>query len=413
MTDIASDVPARRHDRKVVGLIAAGHFLSHFYIMVLPPLFPLLRGEYGVSYTALGVALAVLNVTTGLTQAPVGFLVDRFGARGILITGLALFAIATALIGVFPTYPALLVLMVVAGFGNSVFHPADYAILSGSITAVRMGRAFSIHTFGGYFGFAAAPVTVVFLTGLLGWQAALMICGGIGLLVALLMLVNSAVLVDDSARRAVRAATKPQQAGGDVRLLLSAPVLTSLAFFLMLALTHGGLTSFGASALESLYRVPLVEANAPLSVYLFASALGVLAGGWAADRTRHHDWLVGSCMILVAVMVAPVAAFTPSLVLVSVLLGAAGFFSGVVAPSRDMMVRAITPPGASGKVFGFVTTGFNIGGLITPLIFGVVMDHSEPRLVFWLVALLSLVTLVTVFGTGRHARAGRVAAGAD
>jgi MFS transporter, FSR family, fosmidomycin resistance protein len=413
MTDIASDVPARRHDRKVVGLIAAGHFLSHFYIMVLPPLFPLLRGEYGVSYTALGVALAVLNVTTGLTQAPVGFLVDRFGARGILITGLALFAIATALIGVFPTYPALLVLMVVAGFGNSVFHPADYAILSGSITAVRMGRAFSIHTFGGYFGFAAAPVTVVFLTGLLGWQSALTICGGIGLLVALLMLVNSAVLVDDSARRAVRAATKPQQAGGDVRLLLSAPVLTSLAFFLMLALTHGGLTSFGVSALESLYRVPLVEANAPLSVYLFASALGVLAGGWAADRTRHHDWLVGSCMILVAVMVAPVAAFTPSLVLVSVLLGAAGFFSGVVAPSRDMMVRAITPPGASGKVFGFVTTGFNIGGLITPLIFGVVMDHSEPRLVFWLVALLSLVTLVTVFGTGRHARAGRVAAGAD
>jgi FSR family fosmidomycin resistance protein-like MFS transporter len=413
MTDIASDVPARRHDRKVVGLISAGHFLSHFYIMVLPPLFPLLRGEYGVSYTALGVALAVLNVTTGLTQAPVGFLVDRFGARGILITGLALFAIATALIGVFPTYPALLVLMVVAGFGNSVFHPADYAILSGSITAVRMGRAFSIHTFGGYFGFAAAPVTVVLLTGLLGWQSALMICGGIGLLVALLMLVNSAVLVDDSARRAVRAATKPQQAGGDVRLLLSPPVLTSLAFFLMLALTHGGLTTFGASALESLYRVPLVEANAPLSVYLFASALGVLAGGWAADRTRHHDWLVGSCMILVAVMVAPVAAFTPSLVLVSVLLGAAGFFSGVVAPSRDMMVRAITPPGASGKVFGFVTTGFNIGGLITPLIFGVVMDHSEPRLVFWLVALLSLVTLVTVFGTGRHARAGRVAAGAD
>ena len=118
-------------------------------------------------------------------------------------------------------------------------------------------------------------------------------------------------------------------------------------------------------------------------------------------------------MILGAVTVAPVAAFTPSLVLVSVLLGVAGFFSGAVAPSRDMMVRAITPPGASGKVFGFVTTGFNIGGLITPLIFGMVMDHSEPRLVFWLVAILSLVTLITVFGTGRHARAGRVAAGAD
>jgi MFS family permease len=411
MTDLTSE-PVPRRDLKVVSLVAAGHFLSHFYILVLPPLFPLLRGEYGVSYTALGLALAVLNGTTALTQAPVGFLVDRFGARGILIGGLALFAAATALIGMFPTYPALLVLMVVAGLGNSVFHPADYAILSASVNVERMGRAFSIHTFGGYFGFASAPVTVVFLTGLLGWQWALMICGVAGLVVAVLMLANSSILQDDSATRQARAARR-QQPGANLRFLLSLPVLTSLGFFMMLALTHGGLTSFGVSALESLYQVPLVEANAPLSVYLFASAFGVLAGGWAADRTRRHDLLVGGCMVMGAFMVAPVAAFTPPLMLVAVLLGTTGFFAGAVAPSRDMMVRAITPPGASGKVFGFVTTGFNIGGLITPLIFGMVMDHSEPRLVFWLVALLSLLTLITVFGTGRHARAGRVAAGAD
>ncbi len=411
MSDPSSE-PVARRDLKVVSLIAAGHFLSHFYILVLPPLFPLLRGEYGVSYTALGLALAVLNGTTALTQAPVGFLVDRFGARGILIGGLALFAAATGLIGVFPTYPALLVLMVVAGLGNSVFHPADYAILSGSVNVDRMGRAFSIHTFGGYFGFAAAPVTVVFLTGLFGWQWALMICGAIGVLVAALMLANSAILQDDSATRQARAAGR-QQSRASLRFLLSLPVLTSLGFFMMLALTSGGLSSFGVSAIASLYQVPLVEANAPLSAYLFASAFGVLAGGWAADRTRRHDLLVGACMVLGAVTVAPVAAFTPPLVLVSALLGTAGFFSGAVAPSRDMMVRAITPPGASGKVFGFVTTGFNIGGLITPLIFGMVMDHSEPRLVFWLVAALSLLTLITVFGTGRHARAGRVAAGAD
>jgi FSR family fosmidomycin resistance protein-like MFS transporter len=411
MTDLTSEVPARRHDLKVVGLIAAGHFLSHFYILSLPPLFPLLRGEYGVSYTALGLALAVLNATTALTQAPVGFLVDRFGARNILIAGLAMFALATALVGVFPTYPALLALMVLAGLGNSVFHPADYAILSASVNVERMGRAFSIHTFGGYFGFAAAPVTVVFLAGLLGWQWALIVCGGVGLVVALLMLANSELLLDDSAARLARAAQRRQ--GGDVRLLLSLPVVISLGFFMMLALTQGGLSSFGVSALESLYRVPLVDANVPLSVYLFAGAFGVLAGGWAADRTRRHDLLVAACMTMAAIMVAPVAAFTPPLALVSVLLGVAGFCAGAVAPSRDMMVRAITPPGASGKVFGFVTTGFNIGGLITPLIFGMVMDHSEPRLVFWLVAALSLVTLITVFGTGHHARAGRVAAGAD
>jgi FSR family fosmidomycin resistance protein-like MFS transporter len=412
MTDLSSEVPARRRDLKVMGLVAAGHFLSHFYILVLPPLFPLLRVEYGVSYTALGLALAVLNGTTGLTQAPVGFLVDRFGARNILIGGLALFAVAIGLIGLFPTYPALLALMALAGLGNAVFHPADYAILSASVNVDRMGRAFSIHTFGGYFGFASAPVTVVFLTGLFGWQWALMICGGAGLLVALLMAANSDVLLDDSATRQARAARRPRR-GADLRLLLSLPVLTSLAFFAMLALTHGGLSSFGVSALESLYRVPLVEANVPLSIYLFAGAFGVLAGGWAADRIRRHDVLVAACMVLGAGVVVPIAAFTPPLALVSVLLGLAGFFSGAVAPSRDMMVRAITPPGASGKVFGFVTTGFNIGGLITPLIFGAVMDHGEPRLVFWLVAVLGLLTLVTVIGTGRHARAGRVTAGAD
>ncbi|HEX5078481.1 MAG TPA: MFS transporter [Geminicoccaceae bacterium] len=410
MTDLTGGVP-RRHDLKVMSLIAAGHFLSHFYIMVLPPLFPLLRGAYGVSYTALGLAIAVLNGTTALTQAPVGFLVDRFGARAILIAGLALFALATGLIGLFPTYPALIVLMVVAGLGNSVFHPADYAILSASVNVDRMGRAFSIHTFGGYFGFAAAPVTVVFLAGLLGWQWALVVCGGAGLAVTLLMLANSEVLLDDSAARRARAAQRRR--GADLRLLLSLPILTSLAFFGMIALSQGGLTSFGVSALASLYDVSLVEANAPLSAYLFVGAFGVLAGGWAADRTHRHDWLVGACIVLVAVLVAAVAALAPSLVLVTVLLGLAGFFSGAVAPSRDMMVRAITPPGSSGKVFGFVTTGFNIGGLITPLIFGMVMDHGEPRLVFWLVAILSLVTLITVFGTGRHSRAGRVAAGAD
>ena len=233
--------------------------------------------------------------------------------------------------------------MVVAGLGNAVFHPADYAILSASVNVDRMGRAFSIHTFGGYIGFASAPVTVVFLAGLFGWQWALMICGGAGLLVALLMLANSDVLLDDSATRHARA-TRRQRHGADLRLLFSLPILTSLAFFAMLALTHGGLSTFGVSALESLYQVPLVEANAPISIYLFASAFGVLAGGWAADRTRRHDWLVGACMVMGAITVAPVAAFTPSLVLVSVLLGVAGFFSGAVAPSRDMMVRAITPP---------------------------------------------------------------------
>lgn len=396
---------AVQQDIKVIGLVGGGHFLSHFYILVLPPLFPLLRGEFDVSYTALGAALAVLNVTTALTQAPVGFLVDRYGAPGILIGGLALFALATALVGAFATYPALLLLMVLAGLGNSVFHPADYAILSASVEPERMGRAFSIHTFGGYFGFAAAPVTIVFLTQLLGWRAALMISGAVGLAVALLMLLNRAVLRDDRAQRAAAGgATTPHRTRGDIRLLLSAPILMALLFFVMLALTQGGAMSFGVSALEALYRVPLVEANVPLTAFLFAGAFGVLAGGWAADRFGRHELIVAICLIVSALTIGAVAAFIPPLWLVTILFTTGGFFFGMIAPSRDLMVRAVTPRGASGKVFGFVTTGFNVGGVITPLIFGLVLDLGEPRLVFWLIAILSLATLITVTVTGRQAQ---------
>jgi MFS transporter, FSR family, fosmidomycin resistance protein len=405
MSSLTGHASAPRRDVRVISLIGVGHFLSHFYILVLPPLFPLLRGELGVSYTALGFALGVLNLVTALTQAPVGFLVDRFGARYILVAGLAIFALATALIGVFPSYLALVLFMALAGLGNSVFHPADYSILSASVNPDRMGRAFSIHTFGGYFGFAAAPVVIVFLTELLNWRAALVISGAVGLIVALVLLANREVLDGDTDKAQARPAGRAA-GDGDLRLLLCAPILMALAFFVMLALAHGGITSFGVSALVALYDISLVDANVPLSAYLFASALGVLAGGIAADRTHRHDLVVGACVILIAFSIAPVGAFAPQPAVVLVAFTIAGFFSGAVAPSRDMMVRAITPKGASGKVFGFVTTGFNIGGVITPLVFGAILDFRQPTLVFWLVALISLATILTVLGAGRPEREG-------
>ncbi|HET6519389.1 MAG TPA: MFS transporter, partial [Geminicoccaceae bacterium] len=387
-----------------------GHFFSHFYYLVLPPLFPLLRGEYGVSYTALGAALAAFNVTTALTQAPVGFLVDRYGARGILIGGLALFSLAIGLVGVFPSYWALIALMVLAGLGNSVFHPADYAILSSAVDQGRMGRAFSIHTFGGYLGFAAGPVTVVFLTQAFGWRAALIAVAAVGLAVALVMLLSGDLLRDDPGRRRVR--QDRGKTAADIRLLLSPPVLMSLLFFVMISLTNGGFTAFSVSALETLYRVPLVEANAPLTAYLFAGAAGVLAGGVVADRTTRHHWVVAACFLVMAVAVVPVARFSPPLPVVTALFAVAGFVSGVVAPPRDMMVRAVTPPGASGKVFGFVTTGFNIGGIVAPPVFGLALDLGDPRLVFWLVAALSLLTLPVVLAPSGRARADEAASAA-
>jgi FSR family fosmidomycin resistance protein-like MFS transporter len=389
-----------RHDLKVMSLIGIGHFFSHFYILLLPPLFPLLKGEFGVGYVELGFAIALLNGITALTQAPVGFLVDRFGARGILIAGLALFSLSIGLVGVWPSYPVLLLLMVLAGLGNSVFHPADYAILSAAVDTRRMGRAFSIHTFGGYAGFAAAPPVIVALAAAFGWRLALLLAGIAGLMVSAVMLANSGVLRADT--DAVRPQTASSGAAPGWRLLLSPPILTALLFFVMLAFSLGGYTSFSVAALEALYHVDLAAAAVPLTVYLTASTLGVLLGGWIADRTRQHHRVVAGCFLLVALFSAAVSLLEPPILLVSLLFAGAGLFSGVVAPSRDMMVRAVTPPGSSGKVFGFVTTGFSIGGIAGPLLFGLVLDLGDPGNLFWTIAGLSLLTLVLVLAGGRQ-----------
>jgi MFS family permease len=382
---------------RVVGLISFGHFFAHLNVLVLPPLFPLLKGAFGVGYTELGLLLAVLNVTTLLTQAPIGALVDRLGAARILIVGHMALALAVTLVGVLPWYPALLLLMVLAGLGNAVYHPADYAILATAVPQRRAGRAFGIHTFGGYAGFAAAPIVTVGLAEPLGWRTALVVIGLAGILLGLLLVHCRGLLV--SPRRA------PTTARGDTRRLLTgAPVLWALVFFALLAMTQGGITGFSVAALGELEGLDLLAANMPLTAFLVMNALGVLAGGWAADHTERHGGVVAACFLVVALAAATVATVRLGLPLTVLVLAVAGFANGVVAPSRDMLVRRVTPEGASGRVFGFVTTGFNIGGILAPPLFGLALDGGSASLVFWLVAALSLGSLATVLATSTSGR---------
>ena len=399
--------PARR-DLSVIGLICAAHFVSHVHIFILPPLFPFLKDALGVSYVELGLVITVFNVATAVTQTPTGFLVDRIGPFRLLVAGLVLGSLSLAVAGLAGSYTALLVAFLFAGLANSVYHPADYTILSASVDGKRMGRAFSIHTFAGYFGFAVAPVMMVFLLGAVGWQMALVIAGGAGLAVALVLMAFSGVLKDETPAGGRKPKPEESAAGSGpqgIRLLLSLPVLMGFLFFVGISMTNGGFTSFGVSALVTIYDAPLAQANVPLTAYLFASAAGVLAGGWVADRTNRHSLVAGGCFLLVGLFVACVAAFSPSLAMVGVLFALAGFFSGVVAPSRDMMIRAVTPAGSTGKVFGFVSTGFNLGGAITPLMFGLLLDRvADPSILFWVIAGLSVATIATVLTAGSVSR---------
>ena len=384
---------------RIIGLVSAGHFFSHFYMLLLPPLFPVLREVYGVGFTELGLAITAFSMVTGLTQVPVGFLVDRIGARQLLVAGVLLESLAILLIGVFPYYSALLGLMMLAGLANAVYHPADYAILNASVPGERMGRAFSIHTFAGYLGDAVAPVSIVALLGWVGWQSGLVVCGLAGIAVGLLLWVNGDALQE------VHPAASPASAASttDWRLLLGLPVIMGFLFFVGISLTGRGLSGFGVSAL-TLEGVTLAGASAVISAFLFAAPVGVLLGGGIADRVTHHHRVAAGCFLVMAMAVALVAWLQPPLWAVGTLLGVAGLANGIVAPSRDMMIRAVTPPGAMGRVFGFVSTGFNVGGIVGPPLFGYLLDHAAPVTVFWAVAAMSLVTLFTVLETGRQRR---------
>ena len=384
---------------RVVGAVSAAHFMSHYYIILLAPLMPFVRDEYQVTYTEIGLAFAVFNIVTGVFQTPAGFLVDRLGARALLILGLAIGATSFVTAGLVDSFWVMIAMFGIAGIGNTVYHPADYTLLSQHVPADRIGQAFSLHTFAGMLGSAVAPASLLMMQSSWGWRGAFVGAGVFGFAVALLLL-----LVRDGTTPTANAGTRPPSDSSDTgwRLLLSAPILLNLAFFILLAMMSGGLYNYSVVALGALYGTPVTTANVALTGNLLLSATGVLVGGLLVTRTKRHSLVATLGLTAMALSVVLVAVVDLDSLALIAAMSLAGLFSGVIMPSRDMIVREVTPPGSFGKVFGFVTTGFNIGGIVSPLIFGAVMDHGSPRMVFLLVAAFTLLGIVTVAARPRR-----------
>jgi len=408
MTQTVS-VPARRFgELRVVGPVCAAHFVSHYYMIMLAPLFAFVRADYGVSYTDLALALTAFNVVSAVFQTPAGFLVDRIGARGVLIAGVALGTAAFAVAGLVNSFVVFIAMYAVAGLGNTVYHPADYSLLSHHAAPSRIGQVFSFHTFSGILGAAVAPATLLAMQSRFGWRGAYVGAAILGVAVLALLIAQRPTAADRAAEapRGTPAHGTPDDTSstGEAgwRLLLSPPIMLNLGFFVLIAVM-GGLNTFLVVALGALYGTPDTLANVALTGLLLMNALGVLVGGVLASRTSRHATVAALGLAFAGAVTAMVGLIGFSSYALVLMTSLSGLFVGIASPSRDMLVRAVTPQGAFGRVFGFVSSGFNIGSMIAPTIYGMMMDRGEPRAIFLFSGACSILCIGTVmFGFSKR-----------
>jgi len=405
-----SAVPLRQ-DAGVIGLVGLAHMISHFSQLLLAPLFPWLKEAFDASYTELGFLMTIFFVVSCAVQATSGFLVDRHGPRLILFAGLALLGLAAFGFAASTSYAMMAGFSVVAGIGNGVFHPVDYTLINRKVSAARLGHAYSFHGITGSLGWALAPVVLVPLAMLFSWRVALAGAGTLAFAVLLVLWLNRATLLLPGAPARAGAPGSPGVAAaaeGSFDFLRIPAVWMCFAFFFIYAVVLSVIQAFAPEAARQLHGVPLGLAAMCLTVYMVCSAGGMVLGGFlAADPARCEQVVAGG--FGVAAGVALLIGFGPVPALaVPALFGAMGFASGIAGPSRDLLVKKSTPDNASGRVYGIVYSGLDIGQALSPLVFGSLMDRGHLRGVWLGLALMQALLIVSAFRVRRVRRTALV-----
>ncbi|MEZ2292811.1 MFS transporter [Variovorax sp. RCC_210] len=402
-----------RTDAKLIGLVGLAHAVSHFSQLILAPLFPWLKDAFNVSYVELGAVLTVFFVVSCIVQAASGFIVDKLGPRPVLFVGLGALGLAAFGYAAAQSYWMLLLCAVVGGIGNGVFHPVDYTLFNRKVAPTRLGHAYSVHGITGSLGWALAPAFVVPIAIAFSWRVALASAGAVAIVVLLVLWVYRSVLSLDAA--AVHKATgqgAPAPAGGEFDFLRIPAVWMCFGFFFFYAAVISVVQTFAPVAAGHLHAVPVALVAMCLTVYMVASAVGMVFGGFLASDPSRCERIVGAGFGVAAALalVLAFASFPP--VVVPVLFGAMGFVSGVAGPSRDLLVKKSTPPNATGRVYGVVYAGLDIGQAVAPLVFGRLMDSGQYTSVIVGLALVQGVLIASAFNVRRVRRTALVPASA-
>jgi len=400
MTSISAENLAQvplKQDASIIGLVGLAHASSHFSHLLLPLMFPVFMKEFGLSYSELGLLMTCFFVVSGCGQATAGFAVDRLGARPLLFISLALLAAASFSASMVTGYVGLLGVAALAGLGNATFHPVDFTILNQRVSPLRLGYAFSAHGLTGNLGWAAAPLFFATLGSLYSWRTAYLLAGGLYILILLVLYVHRDKLSTKVVQRPTHATAEHDFA------FMKLPVIWwCFGFVLLSTMTLAVVQSFSVSILKAMHGVSFEAATLTLTAYMLCGAVGMFVGGFVAVRTPHSDRVVaiamGSAAFLLAMCGTGIFGATGTMVI----LAGTGFAVGIGGPSRDMMIKKATPQGATGRVYGTVYSGLDVGFAISPILFGAFMDHGWYGATLGGAALVMLLSVVAALGVGRR-----------
>lgn len=394
---------------KTVSWVSGGHLLSHFYLLSLPPLFPFLIAEFELRTTQLGILISTIYVLMIVLQPPLGSIVDRIGAKFVLVVGLIITGGAVAAAGFATGYLFLLLCALGIGIGESTYHPANYPLLDTAADDDIQGRIFAIHTFAGYIGFALAPVLVGGLAVLFDWRIALMSVGAVGVLYGLVVMIT----LDPIYRRKIRDArnsAEKQSLKDDLSILTSPRILTLFVFFIIIGMISTGIQTFTPLYVIEVFDYAESIGNSTLSVHMLLAAIGVLIGGMLDDRFNSKRVIVVTMVIAATVLAVTILDILPrSAILLITLFGLVGAFYGIILPSRDSLVNLYSPADATGRAFGITSTGISIGGVIAPALLGVIIDMQSISLAFAIICLCLFVGALLIAAIDTIHRLGTTA----